>query len=47
MNCDNDLDGKVIGTVERLGVIIAYVKDRRALTAPVATDAANVQAPTR
>jgi hypothetical protein len=37
MNCDGDLDGKVIGTVERLGVVIAYVKDRRALTPPVAT----------
>jgi hypothetical protein len=37
MNCDGDLDGKVIGTVERLGVVIAYVKDRRALTRPVAT----------
>jgi hypothetical protein len=36
MNCDGDLDGKVIGTVERLGVVIAYVKDRRALTGPVA-----------
>ena len=48
MNCDNDLDGKVIGTVERLGVIIAYVKDRRALTPPVTTAAAaNVSAPTR
>src|SRR5450432_3332297 len=35
MNCDGDLDGKVIGTVERLGVTIAYVKDRRALTRPV------------
>ena len=31
MNCDRDLDGKVIGTVERLGVTIAYLKDRRAL----------------
>ena len=39
MNCDRDLDGKVIGTVERLGVTIAYVKDRRALTHPVATAA--------
>lgn len=39
MNCDHDLDGKVIGTVERLGVVIAYVKDRRALTRPVATAA--------
>jgi hypothetical protein len=37
MNCDSDLDGKVIGTVERLGVVIAYIKDRRALTRPVAT----------
>ena len=27
-----DLDGKVVGTVKRLGVVIAYVKDRRALT---------------
>jgi hypothetical protein len=30
-NCDMDLDGKIVGTVERLGVPIAYVKDRRAL----------------
>ena len=37
MNCDGDLDGKVIGTVERLGVAIAYIKDRRALTQSVAT----------
>ena len=37
MNCDGDLDGKIIGTVERLGVVIAYVKDRRALVRPVAT----------
>jgi hypothetical protein len=35
MNCDSDLDGKIIGTVERLGVIIAYIKDRRALILPV------------
>jgi hypothetical protein len=40
MNCDNDLDGKVIGTVERLGVAIAYIKDRRALIQSVATAAA-------
>jgi hypothetical protein len=39
MNCDGDLDGKVIGTVKRLGVTIAYVKDRRALIQPVATAA--------
>lgn len=38
MNCDRDLDGEVIGTVERLGVPIAYVKDRRAIMKrPVAT----------
>jgi hypothetical protein len=30
-NCDMDLDGKIVGTVERFGVPIAYVKDRRAL----------------
>jgi hypothetical protein len=39
MNCDGDLDGKVIGTVKRLGVTIAYVKDRRALIQPVAAAA--------
>ncbi|UGA43963.1 hypothetical protein HU230_0037975 [Bradyrhizobium quebecense] len=37
MNCDADLDGKVIGTVERLGVTIAYIKDRRALIRPSET----------
>jgi hypothetical protein len=37
LNCDADLDGKVIGTVERLGIVIAYVKDRRALMLPVTT----------
>jgi hypothetical protein len=35
LNCDRDLDGKIIGTVERLGVPIAYIKDRRALVQPV------------
>jgi hypothetical protein len=39
MNCDGDLDGEVIGTVRRLGVAIAYVKDRRALIRPKATAA--------
>jgi hypothetical protein len=39
MNCDSDLDGKVIGTVQRLGVPIAYIKDRRALIRPLATAA--------
>jgi hypothetical protein len=37
LNCDRDLDGEIVGRVERLGVTIAYVKDRRALTPPVAT----------
>jgi len=37
LNCDGDLDGEIVGRVERLGVTIAYVKDRRALTPPVAT----------
>ena len=36
LNCDRDLDGEIVGAVERLGVTIAYVKDRRALTRPVA-----------
>jgi hypothetical protein len=31
MNCDQDLDGEIVGTVERFGVPIAYVKDRRSL----------------
>ena len=39
MNCDTDLDGKIVGTVERLGTAIAYVKDRRALLRPTATAA--------
>ena len=36
MNCDRALDGKVIGTVKRLGVVIAVIKDHRQLTVPVA-----------
>ena len=36
MNCDHDLDGKIVGTVTRLGVPIAFIKDRRALTSTVA-----------
>lgn len=31
MNCDRDDDGEIVGTVQRFGVPIAYVKDRRAL----------------
>ncbi len=40
MNCDLDLDGKIVATVERLGVPIAYVKDRRSIVKrPLATAA--------
>lgn len=31
MNCDRALEGQVVATVERLGVLIGVVKDRRAL----------------
>jgi hypothetical protein len=41
MNCDRDLDGEVVGTVQRLGVPIAYVKDRRAIVKPQATTASS------
>jgi hypothetical protein len=38
MNCDQDIDGEIVGTVERLGVPIAYVKDRRSIVdRPMAT----------
>ncbi len=37
LNCDGDLDGRIVGTVERLGIPIAVVKDRRALTAHMTT----------
>lgn len=37
MNCDEDLDGKIVGTVTRLGVPIAFIKDRRGMTSTVAT----------
>jgi hypothetical protein len=40
MNCDRDLDGEIVATVERFGVPIAYVKDRRAIVKlPMATAA--------
>jgi hypothetical protein len=39
MNCDGDLDGEIVGKVERLGTAIAYVKDRRKLIRPTATAA--------
>jgi hypothetical protein len=34
MNCDRELNGKVIATISRLGARIGVVKDRRALLAP-------------
>jgi len=35
-NCDRALDGKVVASIERLGVVIGVVKDRRALMRSVA-----------
>ena len=37
LNCDGDVDGKIIGTVERLGVVIAYIKDLRPPNQPETT----------
>ncbi len=34
MNCDRNLDGKVIARIERMGVTIGVVKDRRAIKTP-------------
>jgi hypothetical protein len=34
MNCDRALDGKTVATIERFGVPIGVVKDRRAITRP-------------
>jgi hypothetical protein len=34
MNCDRVMDGKIIASIERLGVPIGVVKDRRATTRP-------------
>jgi hypothetical protein len=31
MNCDRALEGKVVATIERMGVLIGVVKDRRAV----------------
>jgi hypothetical protein len=45
MNCDRDLDGEVIGIVERLGVPIAYIKDRRAIVKRPVTTAASPISP--
>jgi hypothetical protein len=36
MNCDRAVDGKVVANIERLGVVIGVVKDRRALLRSVA-----------
>ncbi len=35
MNCDNMMDGRIIATVERLGILLAVVKDRRHLIDPM------------
>jgi hypothetical protein len=35
-NCDRALDGKVVANIERMGVVIGVVKDRRALIRSVA-----------
>ncbi len=35
-NCDRALDGKIVANIERLGVVIGVVKDRRALIRSVA-----------
>ncbi|QOZ55201.1 hypothetical protein XH90_30280 [Bradyrhizobium sp. CCBAU 53338] len=40
MNCDQDLDGKIVATVERFGVPLAYVKDRRSMVQNAPTQAA-------
>jgi len=37
LNCDGDVDGRIIGTVERLGVVIAYIKDLRGPNPPETT----------
>jgi hypothetical protein len=42
MNCDRALDGRVIATIERLGVVIGVVKDRRAL---IRRDVAGISRP--
>jgi Dolichyl-phosphate-mannose-protein mannosyltransferase len=34
MNCDRALEGKVIANIERMGVVIGVVKDRRAIINP-------------
>ncbi len=41
MNCDRDLDGDIVATVERFGVPIAYVKDRRKIVKLPVTTAAS------
>jgi hypothetical protein len=44
MNCDRALDGTVVATIERLGVPIGVVKDRRAITARLSTATATAAA---
>jgi hypothetical protein len=41
MNCDRDLDGEIVGVVERFGVPNAYVKDRRSIVNPPIATAAS------
>ena len=36
MNCDRALDGRIVATIERLGVLIGVVKDRREITSAIA-----------
>jgi hypothetical protein len=38
MDCDREFKGRVVATVERLGVVIGVVKDRRAITHPNLAD---------
>jgi Dolichyl-phosphate-mannose-protein mannosyltransferase len=45
MNCDRMLGGRVVATVERLGVLIGVVKDRRAVMARAAPAYADDGAP--
>ncbi len=34
MHCDKVLKGKIIGTIQRMGAVLAVIKDRRELTGP-------------
>jgi Dolichyl-phosphate-mannose-protein mannosyltransferase len=43
MNCDRYIDGKVVATIERLGVVIGVVKDRRAIIHPSVAGLTNAE----